>query len=98
MHSVEEMEDCSFAPAISGKSAELVEARVARQEESYLDRIVRLSYSDRQHNSALKEVAEAEFYSQFKYKPTITRKGEATAASSVRGPAAQPSVALTTVA
>ena len=48
-----------------------------------LDKLVRLTYSDRQHNAALKEVAAAEFHSQFSYKPTITRRGEKAAGHTV---------------
>lgn len=79
----EELNNFSFAPALNRKSAELVQSRAVRQEESDADKLVRLTYSDRQHNVALKEVAAAEFHSQFSFKPTITRKGEKAAARSI---------------
>jgi hypothetical protein len=76
VQNMEDGKDASFTPAISNKSDELARSRASRDEETIADKMVRLTYSDKQHNNALKEAAQAEFYSQYTYKPKISRKGE----------------------
>ena len=62
--------ECSFKPQIGELSHVLAEAKEARHGEQFLDRIARLTYADKQSNNAIKEVMQAEYYSQFNYRPS----------------------------
>ena len=75
LKAAEEAKDASekptFKPALPQQSLELASARASRQSERISDKIVRLTYGDKQRVAAAKENAAAQHYSQYAFKPTV---------------------------
>lgn len=60
-------------PKISGVSEILISSMPSRASESFVERIERLSYGDKQHLDQMRKSLQDEYYSQFKFKPNINK-------------------------
>jgi hypothetical protein len=63
----------TFEPKIGGVSEMLVTSHPGRANETFLQKLERLSYKDKQHTEEVRRSLQEEYYGQFSFKPKINK-------------------------